>query len=138
EQLVLVQRGGRVDVGDHRGRDLRAVALAAGDQSGAAGDRVADGGLDPLGLGGGDEGAQPGGLQRRVAGGDGPDFGDECVEEVGVDFGGGDDALHRDADLAGVDVSAEGDRVGGGLDVGVRQDDHRAGRTQLEGQLLDP
>jgi hypothetical protein len=50
----------------------------------------------------------------------------------------GDDPLHRDADLAGVDVAAGGDRAGRLLQVGVGQHDHRARGAQLQRQLFHP
>src|SRR6266540_4180103 len=138
EQLILAQRRGRVDVGDHRRRDARAVTVAAGEQPGAAGDRRGDGRADSFRLAGVDQRPHAGLRRRRVSGADGLHLGYQRVEEVRADRRVGDDALHRDADLTGVDVATRGHRGRGRLQVGVGQDHHGAGRAQFQGQPLDP
>ena len=56
----------------------------------------------------------------------------QCIEEVARDLRVGDDALHGDAHLAGVDESTESDGHRGRVDVGVGEHDHGARRAQLE------
>src|SRR3954454_15469779 len=119
EQLVAGERRLWVDRRDHRGRDDRAVAVAAGEhfRPGLAGHLDRRG--HPGGLGLGDQRPQPGVLPGRVAQGDGVDLGHQRVEEVGFHAFVDDHPLHRDAHLAGVDVAPGGHGRCGHVDVGV-------------------
>ena len=59
------------------------------------------------------------------------------VDDVGVDLGRGDHARRRRAVLAGVEVAADGDRLGRERDVGVVEDDHRRLAAELEVHALE-
>ena len=61
----------------------------------------------------------------------------ERVDDVGVDLGRRDHARGRRAVLAGVEVAADGDRLGRQCDVGVVEDDHGRLAAELEVHPLE-
>src|SRR6266496_567217 len=106
EQLLPAEGRPGIYPRDHGRGDDGAVAPAARQQLGSLVYGAADGFLDPLGFFRGDQRAHG---RVRGSGVPGPDrlhLGHQRVEEVRGDGRVGDDALHRDADLASVDVAA--------------------------------
>ncbi len=119
------------------GRDEGAVALAAGDELGAAFDGFLDPGFDALGFAEADEGADFGGFVGRVAGdqlgGDVDELPEERLEDAALD----EDALHADAGLAGVAEGGVGGAESGFVEVGpVAVDDERGVAAEFEQDAL--
>ena len=125
------------DVGEHRGREVRAVALAAGDQPRALLDGAVELVLQPLGGGERRQRAERGVGRGRVAGRVLRQPGGELLEERLVQVVHHDEALGRVARLTAV-VEACADR---GLDraiqvIGAEQDE-RVRPAELEHDLLE-
>ena len=138
EQLLLVQRGRRVDVGDDRRGDHGALAGAADEHPRPDRRRVVDHRWTRSGLALADQRAHRGvvaaGSPVRMA----VDPRDEGVEEVAGHRRMGDHPLHRDAHLAGVRVAARGDRLRGHLQVGIGQDHDRATTSPAPARASSP
>ena len=127
-----------IDAGDDRRLEEEAGAgvcgpLAAGDDRRAVLDRVLDVGLDQLDLRREDDRADVD--APRSAGRSLPqslDLGAEPLDELVMHGVLDVDALDRDADLPGVVEAVGGGGVGGALEVGVGEDDHRVLAAELQ------
>ena len=123
--------------GEDGGRDDGAVAFAAGDELGAAGDGFLDPGFDAFGFAGADERTDFRGFVGWIAGDQfGGDF-DELPEKGLEDTALDKDALHADAGLAGVAEGGMGGAQRGFIEVGpVAVDDERSVAAEFEQHAL--
>ena len=110
--------------------------LAAGEQLGAGGDRLVDPLLDPVAVARGDQRPDVGLVVERVADLELLDVGDQPLGEGVGDVLLDEDALDRDAALAGVREGVDLRFVGRRLPVAVGVDDQRRVGAQLEVDLL--
>ncbi len=127
--------GGAVEQGRRQAAAL-VDQLAAGQQLGAAGDRLVDPLLDPVAVVGGDQRADVGVRVERVADRQLLDVGDEPLGEGVGDVLVDEDPLDRDAALAGVGEGVDLGLVGRRLPVAVVVDDQRRVGAELEVDLL--
>ena len=132
---TLASCGGRAEQGRRQAAAL-VDQLAAGQQLGAGGDRLVDPLLDPVAVAGGDQRADVGLGVERVADRQRLDVGDEALGEGVGDVLVDEDALDRDAALAGVREGVDLGFVGRRLPVAVGVDDQRRVRAELEVDLL--
>ena len=119
-------------VGEYRRPQPAVLRHAAGGQCRTLVDGLLDPALDPLGLVLVDQRRHVGRLVERVAHLERLDERDELLHERVVHRPVHDDALHRDADLAGVGEPAGHDALHGEVEVGVVVDDGRRVVAQLE------
>ncbi|BFO20054.1 hypothetical protein SHKM778_64420 [Streptomyces sp. KM77-8] len=125
----------RVDAGEDGGREP--VPGAFGGLAADAVEAVGNVGADAGELGGGDQRAHVDALVRRVAHPDGLDRGGEQFQEPVVRGALDEDAGAGAAVLAGVVEEGHGGGRGGGLQVGVGEDDVGALAAEFEGDALE-
>ncbi len=125
-----------VDVDQHRRFEVVAWSLdplAAGQRLGAGGERVIDVVVDDRALvGRGHRADVLVGSRRRRRPGAAADLVGQLRHELVVGRLLDVDPLDRDADLAGVHHPAPGRGVGGAVEIGVGEDDHRVLAAELE------
>ena len=123
--------GGRVE--QHGGAVGRLrQPLAAGQQPGAALDRLVDPGGDPVDLARLDQRPHLRLRQQRIADLERPHMGHEALQESRLDIGMDEDALGRDADLAGMVIAALDHRINDPVEIGAAVDDGRRRAAMFE------